>query len=62
MCNVIMDGQIELDEWIVINLDAFHYVVCDIVDGECWSVPKMLFDNFMRQFYRRAKKFEVACP
>jgi len=62
LCRVLMNDNVELDGWLVIDLNTTHYIVCETTTKwACWTVPKPLFNTFMRQFYRRAK-IEVACP
>jgi len=62
LCKLILDGKIESDEWLVVDLNTSHYVACEVTTRwSCWVVPKPLFNAFMQQFYRSVKKFEVSC-
>jgi hypothetical protein len=62
LCRVLMN-DIELDGWLAVDINTTHYIICETTTRwSCWVVPKMLLNSFMRQFYRRAEKFEVTCP
>jgi len=62
LCKVFLNGEVELDEWLVVDLNTSHYVVCETTTRwSCWVVPKPLFNTFMRQFYHHSEKFEVPC-
>ncbi len=60
VCEMYLNG-VEWDEWLVIDLNLSHYIMCDITELRCWKVPKLLLKTFMSQFYH-VEKIEVRCP
>jgi hypothetical protein len=62
LCKVLVN-DVELDEWLAVDLNMTHYVVCETTTRwSCWLVPRPLLKTFMNQFHRDVEKVKLWCP